>query len=300
MYVEKAMIINRYYQQSNRFKYLIKSKINKVIYKRNRAKKVKEYDKQINKINLDQVPIFNTIFIETFNRCNGECPFCPVNRFDDSRVPTKMTDELFDRIVQQLKEVDYSGKIALYCNNEPLLDLDLEKRAKILKQELPHVFSYIFTNGTLLTEEKYINLVGCFDKIVIDNYNDDLKINNNLVPIVELCKNNPEWDSKTEIHLRKLNEVLSTRGGNSPNNKKRKQRNYSCILPFVQFVIRPDGKISLCCCDALGEVTLGDINTESIIEIWNSDKYKTIRKKVQTDISSIDLCKYCDFIKYVY
>ena len=33
----------------------------------------------------DVFPIFQTIEIETINRCNGKCSFCPVNRNIDPR-----------------------------------------------------------------------------------------------------------------------------------------------------------------------------------------------------------------------
>ena len=36
-------------------------------------------------------------------------------------------------------------------------------------------------------------------------------------------------------------------------------------------VVRPDGKIGLCSNDAFGQVTLGDLTSDSISDVWNSD-----------------------------
>ena len=38
-------------------------------------------------------PLFSSIEIEVINRCNGECPFCPVNRHIDPRKLRKMASQ---------------------------------------------------------------------------------------------------------------------------------------------------------------------------------------------------------------
>lgn len=97
------------------------------------------------------------------------------------------------------------------------------------------------------------------DGFIIDNYNDKLVLNDNIIPIARLCEESPELDKKVEIHMRKLNEVLYTRGGHFPNNKKRLIRSYPFNLPFNHMVIRPDGMVSLCSSDALGKMTLRNV-----------------------------------------
>lgn len=42
-------------------------------------------------------PLFNNIEIETVNRCNGTCSFCPVNKNQDPREYKKMPEELFKK-----------------------------------------------------------------------------------------------------------------------------------------------------------------------------------------------------------
>jgi len=243
-------------------------------------------------------PKIETIQIETINRCNGTCSFCPVNKYVDSRKMTQMEPELFKKIIQELVDMNYTGRIALFSNNEPLLDFDIEKKAEYVKKKLPKSFVYLYTNGTLMNVERFKKLVNWLDQMIIDNYNDNLKINENLKKIAELCLKDETLNKKVEIHLRKENEVLYTRGGQAPNNTKKEIRDYPCFLPFNQLIIRPDGKVSLCCSDALGKMTLGDIKIQSIKEIWTSETYSEIRGKIIEDISSIELCKYCDAKHY--
>ena len=60
-----------------------------------------EFSTRINEI-LDKksFPLFESIEIETINRCNGTCSFCPINRNDDTRILHKMSDELFYNIIE--------------------------------------------------------------------------------------------------------------------------------------------------------------------------------------------------------
>jgi radical SAM protein with 4Fe4S-binding SPASM domain len=135
--------------------------------------------------------------------------------------------------------------------------------------------------------------------MVIDNYNDGLELNAPVRVIDEYCKRRPDIDKKVKIHIRRENEVLSTRGGLSPNNKKKKTLPLSCFLPYAQFVIRPDGKISLCCNDAYGIHTLGDVSEQSIKEVWYSKEFAGIREvlRKRNGRGSLDLCRYCDMVK---
>ena len=235
-----------------------------------------------------------TVQIETINRCNGTCSFCPVNRNIDPRSTTIMSDDIFGKIIDDLRALNYSGRIGLFSNNEPLLDKQILKRVKAAREACPNSYIYFYTNGTLLDEAFFLEASKYMDRIEIDDYNDELLLSENLKTIVKLCENDEKLNDIARIQLRKENEVLFTRGGQSPNNNKRVERDYPCFLPFCQMVIRPDGKVSLCCSDALGKYTLGDVREQSILEIWNSDKYRDIRRRVLEDITSIDLCRFCD------
>lgn len=214
------MIINAYNNISNRglFRSIIKfQRLQEYVGRRNTIKYHREYIET-----LKEVELFSSIQIETINRCNGECTFCPVNKNDDNRPFAIMTDELFGKVINELSEHNYSGEIALYSNNEPLLDVKLESRIEKARLKCPNAHLYIYTNGTLLTAEKYLSLVQLLDEIVIDNYNDELKLNENLIPIAKLCENNTELNEKTKIYIRKQNEILTTRAGQSPNKKIKK------------------------------------------------------------------------------
>ena len=243
----------------------------------------------------DKNVMFDHVEIETINRCNGNCGFCPVSKQNDPREYAKMSDELFSRIIDQLAEIDYSGKLALFSNNEPFLDPDILARHKYARKKLPLARMHLFTNGTLLTIERFVQLMNYLDELIIDNYHQELQLNKPCKEIVKYCKDHPELKSKVTIVLRKPQEILTSRGGEAPNRKKlvsyEKDR---CILPYKQLIIRPDGKISLCCNDPMGRNTLGDLSKETILDAWNNQRFKTVRRALYEGRANWPHCKYCD------
>lgn len=240
--------------------------------------------------------LFEDIEIETINRCNGTCSFCPVNRTSDKRKYHLMEEKLFYSIINQLHELNYKKVVCLHCNNEPLLDNRIFNFLEYARNKLPHAILTLYSNGTLLTPEKFHRIVPNLNLFIIDNYNNKLELNDELKPIHEICKTNNEYDKKVWITLRKQDEILTSRSGQAKNRKPIANLSSPCTYPFVQITIRPDGKVNLCCNDALGEETLGDTNKETLLEIWNGKNYSRIRQNMLKDRNSHPLCKKCDTV----
>ena len=193
--------------------------------------------------------------------------------------------------------MNYSGKLALFSNNEPFLDQDIIKKHRYAREKLPFARMHLFTNGTLLTIEKFAQIVGYLDELVIDNYQQELHLIKPCQEIVEYCEAHTELKKKVTIVLRKPKEILTSRGGDAPNRKKLvSYGNLRCILPYKQFIIRPDGKVSLCCNDPYGRNTLGDLNKETMMEVWFNDRFKMVRKCLYEGRKNWEHCKYCDVL----
>lgn len=240
-------------------------------------------------------PLFNHVEVETVNRCNGVCSFCPVNKNDDPRPKAVMTEELFRGIVGQLAEMGYSGRFTTFSNNEPLLDERIIDFNRYAREKLPNARMHLFTNGTLLTLDKFIALAEVLDELIIDNYQQELKLIRPCAEVADYCGAHPELKRKVTIVLRKPNEILTSRGGTAPNRKQLKEYAADrCVLPFKQMVIRPDGKVSLCCNDAVGRYTLGDLNKEKLLEVWHGDRFRTVRQSLHGGRGKWGGCRYCD------
>ncbi|MDD3368829.1 MAG: SPASM domain-containing protein [Lachnospiraceae bacterium] len=240
------------------------------------------------------------IAIETINRCNGECAFCPANIHSETRPFAKMTDELFDKILDEVASWgDWKGVFSLYVNNEPFIDVRMKEMLKKSREKLPHAQMLVFSNGSLLTPEIMDVIAENVDVMYINNYSLEYKLNDNIAKIYEYVKQNESKFEKVKIVIQKRyqQEVLTSRAGNSPNKKEAvKGIKEPCLIPYTDLTIYPNGQVGLCCSDVLETQDFGNCNEKSLLEIFNCKELQDIRKKMAKDRSSIPICAKCDFI----
>lgn len=237
------------------------------------------------------------ISIETINRCNSTCAFCPANINDESRPFAKMSENLFVKIIDELAQLSYDGYLNLYVNNEPFMDNRIEEWYIYAKEKLPKAKMLLYTNGTLLTEERFRKIIPSIDKMIINNYTEDFKLHKSVDKIYRIVKNTPEYkDKDITIQIRYIKEILTNRAGAAPNKKAGKQTGDSCVMPYTDFTIYPDGTVGLCCSDALEKTNLGNVEQQSIYEIWSSSEYAELREKIGKSRDLYPFCKGCDFV----
>ncbi|MDD3773738.1 MAG: SPASM domain-containing protein [Patescibacteria group bacterium] len=102
-------------------------------------------------------------------------------------------------------------------------------------------------------------------------------------------------DRQDTIYIRDVD----TFGGQVPDlrlklqkiNKKRKP----CVQLFRDFLVSWDGKVTVCCKDLHYTMMVGDLNKQTIQEIWMSKKWQQIRKKHFKKLwRQISLCANCN------
>lgn len=241
------------------------------------------------------LPLFQHIEIETYNRCNGVCSFCPVSVGNEKRPLMKMDEGLFRRIIDQLSELDYSGRLATFSNNEPFLDERIVSFNRYAREKLPKAHMHLFTNGTVLKLEDFIEIMNYLDELVIDNYNQELKLIPSVKKIVAYCEEHPELKERVTVVTRKPVEVRTSRGGDAPNREKSDyMASFGCVMPFKQMIVRPDGKVSLCCNDPYGKCTMGDLSVENVKDVWYGEKFRKVREAIRKGRGNYQACRYCD------
>ncbi|HEY7608578.1 MAG TPA: radical SAM protein [Alphaproteobacteria bacterium] len=236
------------------------------------------------------------IEIETINKCNSTCGFCPVNRNSDPRKTMRMDEALFRRIIDELAAWDYRGTLNLFSNNEPFLDKRIYDFAAYARAKLPQAFVQIISNGTALDTAGAERILPSLSHMVINNYATEYKLHANVAAIIaHLETKRPELADKLVVGYRLLDEFKTNRAGNAPNRKVRAPHFASpCAYPFFQMVIRPDGKLSMCCNDALGEDTLGDVATEGVKGAWLNANRRSVQQAMLKGRHTIPLCAKCD------
>ena len=261
-------------------KYKLKQKINNII----------------SDLTKNRLPLFDTISIETFSKCNGGCSFCPVNRFDDPRPDNLMDEELFKKIILNLYDLEYKGQLILSLNNEPFLDKRIYKFAEIARGYLPSAFISIWSNGTALNIDRFKKIIINLDELIIDNYNDDLTWHNNIQEIMEHLTQDKTHVNKVKFRMRFENDVLDTRAGQAKNRDFIKPLDVSCLYPFISINVQVNGDISLCCNDALSKEVVGSVVNKNLEEIWYSEKYYDYRKKINNSRKLVSICEGCDTV----
>jgi len=229
--------------------------------------------------------IFNQIQIMTIHKCNLKCKFCPNSIIPQSG--DKMTDELYKKMIDELGSLDYAGRITLYLMNEPFLDDRLHRFIKYARDACPKARVNISTNGVipdwdLMDKMFHFGLSDCD----ISCYTEEIK---------------GKW---VNYHRNKKNLCrierpedwgFYNRGGNIPGVGRNAIGGY-CERPFIQMYINAWGEAVLCCSDYKREVVMGDVNKNTLMEIWHNDKYKLYREHLEQGKRDLLLCKTCNYV----
>ena len=92
------------------------------------------------------------------------------------------------------------------------------------------------------------------------------------------------WLSKLSSQDIVSSKPMHNWGNQLENYEKRadelnKYSSMPCISPWSTAVIHFDGKVPLCGCDYNNKIIMGDLNKQTIQEIWQSKKFEQIREK---------------------
>ncbi len=247
----------------------------------------------------EEVPMPNVVNIETINRCNSTCEFCTANVHAEKRPLMKMTDELYRSVIDQLADWGYKGHLTLYGNNEPWLDTRIVELHKYAREKLPDSYIFMSTNGLLLNLDRLKAIQPYINQLIINNYSLEMKLHPNIQVLYDYVRAHEDEfrDLEIIIQMRYLKEVLTNRAGSAPNKQAtEKVIKETCLLPFTDMWIMPNGKMGLCCCDNFEVTDFGDLNTVPLKEAWSGEKIQKVREMIASGRQNYPFCKHCDFI----
>ena len=203
--------------------------------------------------------MFSDVQIEISSYCNRRCWYCPNSKYDRGTKRNYLSEKIFFKLINDLAEISYSGLLTFSGYLEPMADDRLNKFVLYAKRKLPKSTIQIFTNGDYLNQESYSKLIdnGCDNILLTSNTNLDH-------PLMDADK----------VTFRKIKDIrLSNRAGELNINGEKKY----CIYVFLMVIVDYLGQVKVCCNDYLGKVVLGNLETNSIMEIWNSEQYKRVK-----------------------
>ena len=242
------------------------------------------------------LPIF--VNIETINRCNGTCAFCPANSRDESRELKKMPLELFEKIIGDLEKVQYAGILSLYMNNEPFIDERMEDMLIYARKRLSNAKILVFTNGTLLTPDRFKKIEQYIHYMFINNYSKRYEMNKPVKVLYEYVKRHDNGKKPDiTVQLRYVGEYLTNRAGTAPNKQRMdKIYKWQCLMPYTDINIYPDGKVGICCNDTKEVTDYGNVWEHDLIEIFRNEKFAMLRKRMREGRNECEFCRYCDVV----
>ena len=238
------------------------------------------------------INMLTEISIETITACNRRCLYCPNSKFNRGATKNKklMEDKLFFKIIDELAELGFKGELKPHGYGEPLLDHRLPELISYAKTNLPEAKILLYSNGDLLNIDKYNELVksGVRGFIITPHGSER---NTGMDEVIDYMNRYKPQD--VDFILQKI-ETFLNRGGLIDRQPSLKRK--TCFDPTTAVAVDYQGNVILCCNDYLGTEVLGTLKNQRLIDIWESKRYKRIRKELRRGLFSCDICKKCSGI----
>ena len=272
--------------------------------------------------------------IEPTNACNLKCPMCPRTvLLNDENTNSNfhigsMNMNTFKRIIDEAVDIGvYSVK--LNWLGEPLVHSNIVDMVAYAKEK--GIIDVMFnTNAVLLTEdisrrlieagldkiffsfdsplkEKYEQIrIGAKFEDTLNNIIGFTKIRTEMrkihpltrVSMVLMESNRGEYDEYIRIFQDIVDTVAYVEyrdpAGNEIDETKVYEQGFACSQLWQRMFIAWDGEVIPCCIDSQRESVMGNINKDTIKDIWNNEVYSKIRKLHKSGMCfEMDLCRKC-------
>jgi 2-deoxy-scyllo-inosamine dehydrogenase (SAM-dependent) len=178
-----------------------------------------------------------------------------------------MSDAVFLRLHEQLEALRYAGRVSYHFLSEPLLRRDLPRLVTLSKSMLPSTWQVLFTNGDLLTDEKYEELISAGIDMIVITAHDGVAPRPRQRQVVQFPH-----------HLQ-----LTNRGGTLTALPATTDeiKSLPCYAPSEMLIVSSNGDVLLCYEDSMREHVFGNIMRESLEDIWSSPSFVERRRLVR-------------------
>jgi wyosine [tRNA(Phe)-imidazoG37] synthetase (radical SAM superfamily) len=273
------------------------------------------------------IPKNNELRFETTTFCDYDCVICS-RRNTDRRLKTMSLESFrfyFDKII---KETDQYTALSFAGTGDPLCDEGLEDKLRYALKKKPNLNIPTVTNGYRLTPDRFKSLQDAGVDIIRvsfhggtpeayksthrrDNFEkvranvlsalDNKTTTDIVLTFVVTPENEYSIDSWLELWDDDrifLKEIWRAHNwvGHLNYREVQKEKLTTCGRVFNgPLQVQVDGTVVMCCMDFHGKLLLGDLNTQSLHEIFESPIYKKLEACHTTGIYTDDiLCKECE------
>lgn len=236
------------------------------------------YQKKIKKV-------FISTDIETYGICNRKCLWC----FNNERFPRRevgiMADKVWYKIINDLTDINYAGRISPFFYGEPLLDKRLPDLVEYARRKCPYSHIRINSNGDFLDEAILVKLISSgTDSFLVTNYENNY--NEKLEYLADKYS--------TYLQVRRADDFRKSNVGGMDQTVNPIVKR-PCYRPSEQLVVNWRGDVLLCCGDYYAKHKFGNVMDNNIVEIWFSPELQNYRKILLAgDRQMVDICRQCD------
>ena len=249
-------------------------------------------------------PLFSIIEFNLHGSCSRRCAFCP--RVDEKIWPNldeELDMNLFDKVLLELKELNYTGRLAFSGFSEPFMHSKLEEIIEKITLTLPQARSEIITNGDFLEEN---NTKRIFDKglkyLFVSLYTNQ-KAYDYLTNIKNKLKLTDDQFRMRPRNLGSKNDFglnLNNRAGSVDYTKFGKKQTQTlplkrgCNYPMYTLFLDYNGDCLICPDDWKKKKVVGNLTNEKIIDVWTKKIFNEIRKSLLNSDRTKAPCNECD------
>jgi len=228
-----------------------------------------------------QFLIIEAAEVEINTACPRRCTYCP-NSLPELRDSNHMmSDDVYRRILDELRAADYVGRLSFHLYSEPLLRQDLPRLIGLARNALPATFLVLYTNGDLLTDGRYNELLEAgLDRFIVTRHDGRM-----LSP----------RPYQVQLHWKDL--ILTSRGGLVATAGTLQR---PCHAPAEMLIVTVHGDVLLCHEDGRREFVMGNLATHTLREVWWSEQFvekRTLLKQGRRHDAG-GLCTRCDLTCY--
>lgn len=264
------------------------------------------------------------IQIETNNFCNAACNFCPHRTM--KRKKEEMEDVLLEKILKEIVEQKGCKTVYPFLNNEPLLEKRMRKILMYLKSNRPDIKIPIYSNCINLnsdmvnwgfdilvasidagTADTYYEIKGLDFNVLLSNLKDFIHlrdvegINKSIIFNFTITSQNQHEQDLFYLKMReimnpKIDQIRFCELANWAGKIKDKIIKYYGIINCIRLNschILSNGKICACCYDLEGDLIFGDVNIQTISEIWNGHQRDVFLNEFMEQ-KFYNLCENCN------
>ena len=215
------------------------------------------------------------INIDVTGLCNKTCNYCPRSQGYPNQ-KEYMSKELFMKFISDLD--DYRGIVDYTGRGENSLHPEFGLHVKLLHHPNRKYKTRIITNGYRLEER--LHYLEEFDVIIVNSYDseEEMEKRKKLLPqgIHRYWNQDmkPEDWGDTPIQVNNRSDIYNRIATDTSEIET------PCTFPAVKIWVHWDGTIQKCCNDWTNTEIFGNIETDNIIDVWNSPKFRELQEQL--------------------